>query len=195
MKTLRKPVRAASLASAVGVLLVSCAGPPLRLYTLGAGQAEAEGKAFRRPPVIIAVARVTLPDELDNDDILVRSGPNLLRSARGRWSARLSTEVTVRLTAQLAARRADALVTSAPQSQAPSYRIMITLSRFDVSVDGHATLAADWLIVPGDPAASPRRGRTTFTMDGSVATDQDVVLLEGRVMDRLGRSIDLTNTD
>jgi uncharacterized lipoprotein YmbA len=195
MKALRKTVRAAILASAISVALGSCAGPPLKLYTLGAGHAEAEGRAFDRPPVIIAVARVTLPDELDNDDILVRSGPSLLRSSRGRWSARLSTEVTERLTAQLAARRPDALVTSSPQGQTPSYRIIITLSRFDVSVDGHATLAADWLIVPSDPAASPRRDRTTFTMNGSVATDQDVVLLLGSVMDRLGQSIDLTNTD
>jgi uncharacterized lipoprotein YmbA len=195
MKFLRNAVRAACLASALSVVLGSCAGPPLKLYTLGAGHAEAEGKAFNRSPVIIAVARVTLPDELDNDDILIRSGPNLLRSSRGRWSARLSTEVTERLTAQLAARRPDALVTSSPQSGTPSYRIIITLSRFDVNVDGHATLVADWLIVPGDPAASPRRGRTAFTMDGSVATDQDVVLLQGRVMDRLGQLIDLTKTD
>jgi uncharacterized lipoprotein YmbA len=193
MKALRKTVRAAILASAISLALGSCAGPPLKLYTLGAGHAEAEGRAFDRPPVIIAVARVTLPDELDNDDILVRSGPSLLRSSRGRWSARLSTEVTERLTAQLAARRPDALVTSSPQGQTPSYRIIITLSRFDVSVDGQATLAADWLIVPSDPAASPRRDRTTFTMNGSVATDQDVVLLLGSVMDRLGQSIDLTN--
>jgi uncharacterized lipoprotein YmbA len=195
MKVVCKAVRVAILASATSVVLGSCAGPPLKLYTLGAGHAEAEGKAFNRSPVIIAVARVTLPDELDNDDILVRSGANLLRSSRGRWSARLSTEVTERLTAQLAARRPDALVTSSPQSQTPSYRIIITLNRFDVSVDGRATLAADWLIVPSDPAASPRRDRTTFTMDGSVATDRDVVLLEGRVLDRLGQSIALTHTD
>jgi uncharacterized lipoprotein YmbA len=195
MKVVCKAVRVAILASATSVVLGSCAGPPLKLYTLGAGHAEAEGKAFNRSPVIIAVARVTLPDELDNDDILVRSGANLLRSSRGRWSARLSTEVTERLTAQLAARRPDALVTSTPQSQTPSYRIIITLNRFDVSVDGRATLAADWLIVPSDPAASPRRDRTTFTMDGSVATDRDVVLLEGRVLDRLGQSIALTHTD
>jgi uncharacterized lipoprotein YmbA len=195
MKVVCKAVRVAILASGMSVVLGSCAGPPLKLYTLGAGHAEAEGKAFNRSPVIIAVARVTLPDELDNDDILVRSGANLLRSSRGRWSARLSTEVTERLTAQLAARRPDALVTSSPQSQTPSYRIIITLNRFDVSVDGRATLAADWLIVPSDPAASPRRDRTTFTMDGSVATDRDVVLLEGRVLDRLGQSIALTHTD
>jgi uncharacterized lipoprotein YmbA len=195
MKVVRKAVRVAILASATAVVLGSCAGPPLKLYTLGAGHAEAEGTTFNRSPVIIAVARVTLPDELDNDDILIRSGPSLLRSAHGRWSARLSTEVTERLTAKLAARRPDALVTSSPQSQTPSYRIIITLSRFDVSVDGRATLAADWLIVPKDPASSPRRDRTTFTMDGSVATDQDVVLLAGSVMDRLGQSIDLTHTD
>jgi len=195
MNGARKAVRVAILAGATSVVLGSCAGPPLKLYTLAAGHAEAEGKAFNRSPVIIAVARVTLPDELDNDDILIRSGPNLLRSSRGRWSARLSTEVTERLTSQLAARRPDALVTSSPQSPTPSYRLIITLSRFDVSVDGHATLAADWLIVPGDPAANPLRDRTTFTMDGSVATDRDVVLLEGRVMDRLGQSIDLTKAD
>ena len=193
MKIFRDARVRACLMGAMAVAAASCAGPPLTLYTLGAGHVEAASGGYNRSPVIIAIAPVSLPDELDNDDILVRSGASLHRSTRGRWAARLSTEVTDRVTAQLAARRPDALVTSTPQGQTPSYRVIITISRLDVTTDGHATLDADWSIVPGNPALSARRDRATFTLDGSVATDLGVVLLQRRAVDRLSRSIDLTS--
>ncbi len=44
----------------------------------------------------------------------------------------------------------DALVTDQPQTEAPSYRILINISRLDVTSDGVATLEADWQIVPRD---------------------------------------------
>ena len=192
MKIIRDALLRACVMGSVAVVAASCAGPPLTLYTLGAGHVEGASGGYDRSPVIIAIPPVSLPDELDNDDILVRNGASLRRSTHGRWAARLSTEVTDRVTSQLAARRPDALVTSAAQGQTPSYRIIITISRLDVTADGHATLDANWSIVPGNTAIAARRDRATFTVDGSVATDLDVVLLQRRVMDRLSQSIDVT---
>jgi len=180
---------AALLLGTLASLLAACAGPPLVLYTLGAGQASAEGGGLPSVPMIIAVDRIAIPEELDSEDILVRAGASLLRSAHGRWASRLSTEMTNRVTAQLAQRRPDALVTSAPQRQTPTYRIIITLSRFDITADGQAIVVADWLIVPKDPAEAARRDRTAFTTYGPVANDLDVVLLEGKALDRLSDAI------
>ena len=105
---------------ATALLLASCATPPLTLYTLGAPPIAADTAPLGRRPVVIAVARVTVPDELDTEDIVVRDGSTLRRSTRGRWASRLSLGITDRLTERLAERRPDALVTDRPLTDTPS---------------------------------------------------------------------------
>ncbi len=180
----------ALLAGALALALAGCAGSAASLYTLGTGQTAA-GPMHGQVPVVIAIARVRIPDELDSEDLLVRAGSVLRRSPNGHWATRLSTEVTDRITDRLAARRPDALVTSGDQAQTPDWQIVITLSRLDVSADGHAVLAADWVIVPRDPARPLRRDRAVIALDGAVATDLDVVRPEGALVDGLGQVIDV----
>jgi uncharacterized lipoprotein YmbA len=175
--------------------LVSCAAPPLVTYTLATGQAVASTVPLGASPVIIAIARVMIPNELDDEDIQIRSGNTLGRSPHGRWASRLSIEITERITARLAERQPDALVTNRPQSQTPSYRIVITINRLDVTTNGHAALEADWVVLPGNPDVPARRNRVAFAVDGPVASDPDVVRLEGVVVDRLSQSIDIAGLD
>jgi uncharacterized lipoprotein YmbA len=124
---------------AVVVLLVGCASPPLTVYTLVVpvtGVVPATGRnvaSLGQSPVVIAVARVSMPDELDTTDIVVRNASLLRRSQRGRWASRLSLGITDRLTARLAARRPDALVTDRPLGDAPTYRVLINIGRLDVT--------------------------------------------------------------
>jgi uncharacterized protein len=185
--------RAFILTCAAASLLASCASPPLSLYTLGGPAVAADAPPLGGRAVVIEVRRVTVPDYLDSQDILVRHGNTLERSARGRWASRLSLGITDLLTGRLARRRPDALVTDQPQTEAPSYRILVNISRLDVTADGKATLEADWQIVSRDAAMPVRRDRAGFSVTGPVATDQDVVTLEETVVDRLAGAIDITN--
>ncbi len=174
------------------LLPAGCAAPPLTLYTLGAPAQAADASPLGARPVVIEVARVAVPDELDTEDINVRDGSILRRSQTGRWASRLSVGITDRLTSRLAARRPDALVTDRPQTEAPTDRVLVSISRLDVTPKGVATLAANWLIVPRDPARPTRRDRGLFSVTGPVAADQDVVTLEGMLVDRLADAIDLS---
>ena len=171
------------------LLLTGCAAPPLTLYSLGVPAAGSAAEPLGRKPLVIAVARVSLPDELDTQDIVVRDGSTLRRSAVGRWASRLSLGVTDRLTERLAERQPRALVTDRPLTETPSYRVLVNIGRLDVSAAGVATLDADWLVVPRDPAAPTLRDRGHFTATGPVATDQDVVTLVGGLLDQLGAAI------
>ena len=182
-------VRIALLSAAAALLLVSCGAPPLTLYTLGTPPKAANAAPLGKRPVVIAVARVTIPDELDTEDIVVRDGSTLQRSHRGRWASRLSLGVTDRLTERLAERWPDALVTDRPLAETPSYRVLVNISRLDVSASGVATLDADWLIVPRDGNAPARRNRLRFSVAGPVATDQDVVTLVGLLLDQLAGAL------
>ena len=170
-------------------LLAGCAGPPLTLYTLNSAPLQADRTGLGGSQMVIAIARVALPAELDGDDLLLRSGAVLKRSGSGRWASGLANEITDRLTADLAARRPEVLVTDAPRQETPAYRVVVTLSRFDVSADGDASVSADWTITPGDPGLAVLRDRTLFTVLGPVATDLNVVTLQRRAVDRLSQAI------
>jgi uncharacterized lipoprotein YmbA len=141
---------------------------------------------------VIEIVRATVPDELDTQDIVVRSGSVLIRSNTGRWASRLSIGITDRLTGALSARRPDALVTDRSQADAPAYRLMVNINRLDVADTGTATIDADWLIVPHDAAIPTRRNRTRFTDTGPVTSNQDVVTLIGRLLDHIAGAIDVT---
>lgn len=174
---------------AAALLLACCAGPPLTLYTLDTQGPALDAAPLGRRALVIEVARVSLPNAFDTEDILVRHGSVLRRSAQGRWASRLSAGITGLLAARLAQRRPDALVTVQPQTDAPAYRVLVNISRLDVTAEGTAAVQADWQVVPGNPALSPQRYRGAFTATGAVATDQDVVTLEGAVLDQLARRI------
>jgi uncharacterized lipoprotein YmbA len=185
-----QPIAAMGLAAAL--LLASCGAPPLTVYTLGPPSTASDAVPLGGKPLVIAVGRVTIPDELDTGDIVVRDGSTLRRSTRGRWGSRLSLGITDRLTDRLAQRRRDALVTDRPLTETPSYRVLVNIARLDVSADGTATLDADWLILPRDSSVPTVRDRGHFTATGPVATDQDVVNLTGTLLDKLAAAIDIT---
>lgn len=178
---------AAGLGAAV--LLGSCAAPPLVLHTLDAPGAGPGASALGRKALVVEVARIGLPDELDTQDIQVRHGSVLQASHHGRWASRLSVGATRVLTARLARRRPDALVTDQQQAETPSYRIVVNISRLDVTADGAAVLEADWQVVPGNPALPARRDRTSLRVTGPVATDGDVVAMVRAVLEQLADRI------
>ncbi len=184
-------VRGVVLAMAAALVLSGCAAPALTLYTLAAPPPDITDAMLGRKPVVIAVSRVSLPDELDSEDIVFRDGSILRRSHSGRWASRLSLGITDRLTQRLAARWPGALVTDRPLTETPTDRIMVNIGRLDVNAAGAATLEADWQVTPADPRLPVQRNRARFSQQGSVMTDQDIVNLVGDLVDRLAGVIDV----
>jgi uncharacterized protein len=176
----------------VCLLVASCAAPPLTLYTLGTAPAQTDASTLGQTPPVVAVARVTMPDELDTADVVVRDGNTLRRSSGGRWASRLSLGITDRLTAKLAQRYPGLLVTDRPLTDAPAARVLVNISRIDTSASGTATLEADWVVAPHDPGRPIQRDRMRTSISGPVGTDQDVVRLTGELVDRLAAAIDLS---
>jgi uncharacterized lipoprotein YmbA len=175
----------------VCLLLAACAAPPLTLYTLATPPARSETPPLGKAPSVIAVGRVTIPDELDTEDIVVRDGSTLRRSSRGRWGSRLSLGITDRLTERLGQRHKNAVVTARPLTETPSERVLVNIARLDVATSGTATVDADWVVMPREPGRPVRRDRAEISVTGPVATDQDVVTLIGVAVDRLAAAINV----
>ncbi|WP_215748718.1 MULTISPECIES: membrane integrity-associated transporter subunit PqiC [unclassified Gluconobacter] len=173
----------------VGLLLSSCSSPPVRFYTLGAPAIGNNLPASTAPETILAVDPVIIPDYLDSQDILVRDGDLLDRSANGRWASRLSRGVTDLVTAQLSRSWPSVFVTTHPSAGSPQTRLVITINRLDITKSGQGTLEADWSFVPTDEHHPVARQRASFSAQGSVATDDRTAALTRELVNQLAVKI------
>ena len=172
-------------------LLTACAGPKLVTYTLTLPPATTPDTLLARKPMVISVSAITVPNDVDGTDVIVRDGSILRRSPAGRWASRLSVGVTSRVAERLAERYPQMLVTTTPASDTPTMSIRINISRLDVGADGTGVLEADWTTVPADPRQPEGQQRVRIVQSGSVATDADVVALVGQLIDALATDIEI----
>jgi uncharacterized lipoprotein YmbA len=184
------------LISALTLTLGACAAaPPLQLYTLAdppeATQAAliADKLAPPQDAPVIEVERVRLPDEVDSTDLIVRQGDTLRRSTNGRWASSLAVGATDLITARLRTSSHDVWIINNQRGRAPDYHLMVQVNRFDVMSNGVGVLAADWQIVPSNSSAEVIRGETRFAMNGSVATDSEIVRFDQRLLSHLADQI------
>lgn len=180
-----------ALAMLTAVAVSACAARPLKLYTLNDPAALGPPGQLRPGAPVIEVDRLTLPDYIDTLDILLRHGSVLERSDGARWASRLSILATNLLTARLATRAPGTLVTDQWRGAAADYRLMVQVTRLDVTTAGVASLNAYWQIIPSNPRLQAVRDRTQIRITGPVATDQEVVDLETELFDRLAGAIRL----
>jgi uncharacterized protein len=180
--------------------LTGCtAAPALNLYMLSDSSASTQGSTAASDPLpprnalVIQVARVQLPEYLDSRDLVLRRGDVLERSSTGRWASPLPIAATDLLTAQLAMRRPDAWVTDQAYMRPPDYRLIVHVDRLDITSSGTGLVEADWEIVPRSASREIIRGRTQFSMQGSVASDEAVVHFERLLLSKLAGEIDVSS--
>ncbi|MBB3881430.1 PqiC family protein [Acetobacter oeni] len=193
--SLRKKSGFAAAALLLSVSLSACAGPALQLYTLGGpatGSAPVQGAVAPGTP-ILEIRRASLPDYLDTQDIVVRQGTSIQRSANGRWAERLSDGITDFVAARIGAARPDLFVTDQSLSVPATARLAINITRLDIPTSGTATLEASWSLIPVDASKPEQLQRGTVTASGSAAKDADAVTLAdtlvSQLSDRIVRSL------
>ncbi|MBO1359835.1 membrane integrity-associated transporter subunit PqiC [Acetobacter sacchari] len=167
-------------AAALCATLEGCASAALRLYTLDA-PAIPSGTSANASAAVVEISRIRLPDYLDTQNIVTRDGQFVRTSPNGRWAERLSNGLTDLLAAKIRQARPDLIVTETPLTGAPTSRLMLDITRFDVSASGVATLDAHWAIVGAQGDASASTGQTSLTASGPVSSDADVVSLMNRL--------------
>jgi len=136
----------------VSALLASCAGSPsARYYTLQPS-AQTTASSAQRVDYQIEVAPVTVPQQADQPQIMLRSGQGdgaLTPMYSDRWSAPLADEIRSALADNLT-RTLGALdvQTLTPAPEVPVWRIQVDVQRFDMIVGGPARLDATWRVRP-----------------------------------------------
>lgn len=114
----------------------------------------------------ISVGPVTIPAAVDRPQIVVRVGPNQVDIDEfNRWASPLQSDIARVVAENLSSMLGTPDVTVFPQTPAAgsSYRVVISVLRFDSVPGGAATVDAVWTVrrAKGDQS---RTGRTTLSV-------------------------------
>lgn len=169
--TLRScPPAAGGLILAALVALAGCSSaPPTSYYTLASvppASGAAAAPVLAGPAPVVAVGPVTLPDYIDRPQIVTRTSAYALALASdAQWGGPLVDMLPRTLTEDVAMRLTDARVVSFPQVSGAGfdYRVSVDISRFDVTTDGLATLAARWQVYDRTAQRAVTVTEATFT--------------------------------
>jgi uncharacterized protein len=114
----------------------------------------------------VSVGPVTVPAAVDRPQIVVRVGPNQVDIDEfNRWASPLQSDIARVVAENLALMLGTPEVTVFPQTTAAgsSYRVVISVLRFDSVPGGAATLDAVWTVRQAKVDQS-RTGRTTLSV-------------------------------
>lgn len=161
--------------TAATVVLAGCASsPPIAWHSLvpaAGGVPTATDTSPMR--TTLAVGLVTIPDEVDRPQLVVRGAsgaPALLDGER--WSEPLKAQLPRALALGIGARRPDVLVVAMPGGAVatPARRLVVDVQRFELQRE-RAVLRAVWTLRPGTPgndaAPAARMFETAVPVDGA----------------------------
>lgn len=156
-----------ALAAASALLLAACAAAPAQFYTL----LPVADPAIAAPtaPYAISVAPVPVPAEVDQPQLLLRTGPQQVVSMeQQRWAAPLPDQLRAALAARIAGTLGTADVSGLNDTQQPVYRIEAELRRFESIYAQRVTVELAWRVERGEQALTCV-GRSTQTVSEGYA--------------------------
>jgi uncharacterized lipoprotein YmbA len=180
-------LRRLTVIAVLGALVIGCASPPSRFYTL-IGNLPPVGQSR---DIAISVGPVSIPSEVDRPQIVVNEGPYRVRlDETRRWAAPLQDTIAGVLVANLSALLGTTRVTRFPGTAATDadYRVAIEVQTFESVPDSAATLVAVWRIrrTDGDNTAT---GRTSVREPVSGADYDALAAAHSRALETLSRDI------
>jgi uncharacterized protein len=191
---MRASIRGLMAAGALAVAVVAgCSSDPAtRFYLLTPlPPSERAREVGPGPAPVVGLRPVTLPEELDRQQIVTRVGATQLQMAEfDRWAAPLRDNFPRVLAEDLAilipAERV--LLFSWSRETAIDYEVTVAVTRFEGTQGGDCSLVADWTIArrSGKEASTAGRSRHTERAGGSYA---ELVAAQSRLVGALGRDI------
>lgn len=164
-------------AIALAVLAGCASSPPVGWHSLvpsaPAAAADAASAVPPSPHKTLAVGMVTVPDEVDRPQLVVRSATGTPAVLDGeRWSEPLKAQLPRAIALGLAARLPQWLVVAAPGSAvpAPDWRLVVDVQRFELQRE-RVVLRAVWRLRPGasgtDAPPAAQLFETVVPVDGA----------------------------
>ncbi len=163
------------LACAMFLALTGCLGSsrPSRFYTLAPLQVR-DAPASSPTDATLAVGPLEIPDYVDRQQIVTRTGANELVVAEfDRWGGSLDNQITASLVATLRDRLVSQQIAVAPWRSAllsggAAYRVAVSVSRFDGIPGQSVVLQGRWqLTAQSGESLGMREATVTEKIDGA----------------------------
>ncbi len=160
-------------------------------YTLSPALKPAAPAAVAGGNFSISVGPVTVPATVDRPQIVVRVGPNQVDIDEfNRWASPLQNDIARVVAENLVLMLGAPDVTVFPQTTAAgaSYRVTISVLRFDSVPGGAATLDAVWT-ARGAKGDQSRTGRTTLSVPTQGSGYAPLVAAHSSALERLSEDV------
>jgi len=176
-----------------GLLLCGCGSYPLpKVYLLGDRAPPVAGAASTNGLPVIEMKTVQVPDSLDSTDIDRLAGANqIISSPTGRWGERLSVGITQDLVATLSAQMPQVVIENRGAYE-PSRRLLVSISRFDISPDGQCVLSARWRLTDATGKVLSDSEEATFIEMAASGSDGAAAAAMTVALDHLATRIAIT---
>jgi uncharacterized protein len=170
--------------------LAACGSPPKeRYYTLSA--AAGAPPAAGASAISVAVGPVTLPEVIDQPQLVVQVAANQVTMFEfQRWASPLKSEIARTFAANLAQELGTTRVWAYAQTTLanPDYQVLVDIQRFDSVLGEAVTIDALWSIRRAAGAA-PRTGRSSVRETVSGAGFDALVAAHSRALARVSQDI------
>jgi uncharacterized lipoprotein YmbA len=148
--------------------------------------------ATAKTSLAVGVRRVTLPDYLDQPQIVTRVGPNQLALAEfDRWASPLANQFTRVLGEDLRGTiPSDRVVVFPwPQTDQLDYEVMVDVAQFEGRLAGDCSLVARWSIYGRERRAVLRAGTWSLSEPAKSGDYDAIAAAQSRLIAALSREI------
>ncbi|HTO47217.1 MAG TPA: PqiC family protein [Burkholderiales bacterium] len=185
-------MRLARAVACVALLaLAACGSPPKERYYTLTPAASAPAPAAGGSAISVAVGPVTLPEVIDQPQMVVQVAANQVAIYEfQRWASPLKSEIARVIAANLAQELGTARVWTYAQTTLanPDYQVLVDIQRFDSVVGEAVTIDALWSIRRATGGA-PRTGRSSVRETVSGTGFEALVAAHSRALARVSQDI------
>jgi uncharacterized protein len=142
----------------------------------------------------VSVGPVSVPDVVDRQQIVIRTGPNqVIMDEFNRWASPLRGDIARVVAENLVSMLGTPQITVFPQTSAvgADYRVAVDVLRFDSAPGGAATLDALWTIRSSKPEET-RSGRTSVSEPAQGGGYNALVAAHSRALGKMSTDIATT---
>ncbi|HIH2745730.1 PqiC family protein [Burkholderia aenigmatica] len=189
------PIRARTIALGAGavIALTACASNPVHYYTLvsPAATATTASAAHTGAPLAINVLPVGIPAQLDQQQMVVRSGTGTaVILDNERWVAPLGDELRAALSSALVEQLGARNVTGLPRpSNQTVMSIRTQVRRFDAWPGRMAQFEADWVVGVQQDVPGTRISCSTRLNEAAPGSYADMVRAQQRMIEQFAARI------
>ncbi|KAB1597250.1 membrane integrity-associated transporter subunit PqiC [Burkholderia cepacia] len=190
------PIRARTIALGAGavIALTACASNPVHYYTLVSPATSATATATAAhgtAPLAINVLPVGIPAQLDQQQMVVRSGAGTaVILDNERWIAPLGDELRAALSSALVEQLGARNVTGLPRpSNQTVMSIRTQVRRFDAWPGSRAQFEADWVVGVQQDMPGPRISCSTRLDEAAPGSQADRVRVQQRMIGQFAARI------